>query len=55
MKLQKQTSRKIGNKEYSKYVIIIPSEAIKELKWKEGEEIKSKIDLKKLVIESKEE
>lgn len=51
-KLQKQVSMKVGDKEYSKYVIIIPEEKIKEAGFKEGEEIqiissKDKIVLKK--------
>ena len=34
-KLQKQLSRKVGNKEYSKYVIVIPSEEIKKSGFRE--------------------
>jgi len=53
MKLQKQLSRKIGNTEYAKYVIVIPPQAVEELKWKEGEELTFKIQGKKLIIETK--
>ena len=43
-KLQKQMSRKIGDKKYSKYVIVIPKSEIKKAGFKEGEilEIKNK-------------
>jgi len=53
MKLQKQLSRKIGNTEYAKYVIVIPPQAIEELGWKEGAELIFKIQGKKLTIEVK--
>ncbi len=39
MKLQKQLSRKVGNDEYAKWVVVIPPEKIKESGWKEGEEL----------------
>ncbi len=38
-KLQKQVSRKIGKKEYSKFVVVIPEEKIKEAKLGEGDEL----------------
>jgi bifunctional DNA-binding transcriptional regulator/antitoxin component of YhaV-PrlF toxin-antitoxin module len=50
MKLQKQSVGKIKNKEYSKYVIVLPSKAIKELQWKEGEELKAEVRENKLII-----
>jgi bifunctional DNA-binding transcriptional regulator/antitoxin component of YhaV-PrlF toxin-antitoxin module len=39
MKLQKQLSRKVGSKEYSKYVITLPPDEIKKLGWKTGEDL----------------
>ena len=39
MRLQKQLSKKIGDKEYAKYVIVVPPKTIDQLKWKEGEEL----------------
>jgi AbrB family looped-hinge helix DNA binding protein len=53
MKLQKQLSRKSGKILYPKYVIVIPPEKIKEVGWKEGEELEAftkdgKIILKKI-------
>ena len=53
MKLQKQLSRKVGEKEYPKYVITIPPSRIKELGWKEGGELTAKIVGQKLLIKPK--
>ena len=50
MKLQKQLSRKVGNIEYAKWVIVIPSETIKELEWKEGQDLETEVKDKKLTI-----
>lgn len=50
-KLQKQVSRKVGNKEYSKYVIVIPEDKIKEAGLKEGQELNIKNKNGKLIIE----
>jgi len=50
MKLQKQLSRKVGNTEYAKWVIVIPPEIIKELEWKEGQDLETEIKDKKLTI-----
>lgn len=39
MKLQKQLSRKVGNEEYAKWVVVIPPDKIKDAGWKEGTEL----------------
>ncbi len=39
MKLQKQSVGKIGDREYHKYVIIVPNEDIEKAGFKEGEEL----------------
>jgi hypothetical protein len=39
MRLQKQLSRKVGDKEYAKWVIVIPPEKIKEAELREGQEL----------------
>ena len=49
MKVQKISNRII---EYYKYILIIPSEAIKRLKW-DGAELQYSIDGKKLILERK--
>ena len=51
MKLQKQLSRKVGDKEYAKYVIVIKPKYIEKLGWKEGEELEAEVKGDKLVIE----
>ena len=53
MKLQKQLSRKVGDIEYPKYVLVIPPTTIKEIGWKDGEELEVEIKDKKLVISKK--
>ena len=55
MNLQKQLSRKVGDKEYAKYVIVIKPKIIKKLGWKDGEELDAEIKGDKLVIEKEEE
>ena len=50
MKLQKQLSRKVGNEEYAKWVVVIPPEKIKEAEWKEGQDLEAEIRDKKLTI-----
>jgi len=49
-KLQKQISRKVGDKEYAKYVVVIPKEDVENAGFKEGEEIKIKAIYGKLVL-----
>ena len=51
MKLQKQLSKKRGEKKYYRYVINIPSKIIKKLGFKAGDELKGNIKKDKLVIE----
>ena len=50
MKLQKQLSRKVGNKEYPKWVITIPPKQIKALGWSEGEFLESEANNQELTI-----
>jgi len=50
MKLQKQKSRKVGNKEYSKYVIIVSPDRIQQLGWQDGEELTDEVEGRKLII-----
>ena len=41
MKIQKQLSKKRGDKIYHKYVVVIPGDKIKESGLKEGDELKA--------------
>jgi len=53
MRLQKQLSRKVGDKKYPKYVITISPKHIEKLGWKEGEELSGKIINQKIIIAKK--
>jgi len=44
MQLQKRFNRKVGDKEYSKWQVVIPPETIEKLGWKEGEELSDFVD-----------
>lgn len=50
MKLQRQLSRKVGDKEYPKWVITIPPKQIRALEWKEGEFLESEVNSQELII-----
>jgi len=50
MKLQKQLSRKVGDIEYAKWVLVIPSNMIEELKWREGQELEAEVKENKLIV-----
>jgi len=53
MRLQKQKTREVKGKEYFRWTVVIPPEEVKELGWKEGDELEPTKDGKKLVIEPK--
>lgn len=53
MRLQKQLSRKVGNKEYPKWVVTIPPEKIDHIGWREGEELQLEIKDDKLILKRK--
>ena len=50
MKLQKQLSRKVGDIEYTKWVLVIPPNIVEELKWKEGQELGAEIKENKMIV-----
>ncbi|MFH1787393.1 MAG: hypothetical protein ABH811_01230 [archaeon] len=50
VRLQKQLSRKVGDKEYAKWVLVIPPIAIKESGFKEGQELKVESKEGKIVL-----
>jgi len=50
MKLQKQLSRKVGDIEYVKWVLVIPPNMIEELKWREGQELEAEVKENKLIV-----
>lgn len=51
MQLQKRLNRIIGDKEYSKWQVVIPPDTIEKLGWKEGQDLMEVIDGKKLTLE----
>ena len=53
MKLIKQHGRKYKDKDYFKYIIVIPNKLLKQLKWKKGDYLNAKIKNNKLIIEKK--
>lgn len=50
MRLQKQVNRIVEDKEYSKYVLIVPPEDVEKLDWKEGEELAHEVKEQALII-----
>lgn len=50
MKLQKQLSRKVGKKEYPKYVVTIPPKQIEKLRWKAGDKLIGEVSKGKLTL-----
>lgn len=50
MRLQKHRNRKIGNKEYSKWEVIIPPSTVEKLGWTDGQELMGEIQGKKLKL-----
>lgn len=53
MRLQKQLSKKVGSKEYDKWVVIIPPEEIKKAGWKEGLELGIEVKDGKVILKPK--
>ena len=41
VKLQKRFNRRVGDKEYSKWVVVLPSNEVSRLGWKEGVELEA--------------
>lgn len=52
MRLQKRIGRKLEDKTYYKYEVVIPTKDIEKLGWEEGEELKRTIKGKRLILES---
>lgn len=41
VKLQKRFNRRVGDKEYSKWVVVLPDNEVSRLGWKEGVELEA--------------
>ena len=46
MKLQKQLSKKAGDKTYYKYVVVLNEKDVKEAGFKEGDELEAEVEKK---------
>ncbi len=55
MKLQSQVSRKVGDKEYKKFWIILPQILLKKLNWKSGQELETEVKGNKLILKKENE
>jgi len=53
MRIQKVSSRVYKNKEYHKYVIVLPEEDIKKANLKEGDELFSEVKDKEIILKKK--
>jgi hypothetical protein len=55
MKLQKRFNRKVGGKEYSKWVVNLPNEEIEKIGWKAGMELELDIRENRMILRPKKE
>jgi len=53
MKLQKQLSRKVGEKRYPKWVLVIPPDVVEKSGFKEGDELKAVGKKGEIIIKKK--
>ncbi|GBE20383.1 hypothetical protein BMS3Abin17_01122 [archaeon BMS3Abin17] len=53
MKIQKRLSRKYKDKEYHKYIIVLPEKDIKGAGFKEGDELKTEIKKGRIQLKKK--
>lgn len=50
MKLQRQFNRRVKNKEYSKWLVVIPPQVVDQLGWEEGEDLRAEVEGKALKL-----
>ncbi|AIC15251.1 hypothetical protein NVIE_010250 [Nitrososphaera viennensis EN76] len=50
MQLQRRLNRVVGDKEYSKWQVVIPPETVEKLGWKEGQELDEQVQGHKLIL-----
>lgn len=53
LKLQKRMNRKVGDKEYLKWYVDIPSDLIQEAGWKEKSDLEAVVKDGKIIIKTK--
>ena len=54
MKLQKRLSRRVGKKEYAKWIITIPPAIVEKLAWNADQELEAQISESNLIIKKSE-
>jgi len=50
MRLQRQVNRVVEDKEYSKYILIVPPEDVEKLGWEVGEELSHEVKEETLIV-----
>ena|GEM_PF-2626719 len=50
MHLQKQKTRRVNGKDYFRWIVVIPPKRVRELGWKEGMELETKVKKGRLVL-----
>ncbi len=53
MIIQKQLGKRVGNKVYPKYVIVIPKEKLLEAGFKEGDELNAEAKKEEIILKRK--
>jgi len=48
VKLQRHLNRRFAGREYAKWVVVLPPRIVRELGWKEGQDLKIQVDGKTL-------
>jgi hypothetical protein len=46
LKLQKRFNRRVGDKEYFKWIVVLPDALVSELDWKEGIKLEPNVNTK---------
>jgi len=50
MKLQRHRNRKIGDKVYDKWIVVVPPETVRDLRWDPDQELESETEGRRLVL-----
>jgi hypothetical protein len=53
LKLQKRVNRRVGEKEYLKWYVNLPEAKIKELKWKDDQDLDVEVKGNKVILKPK--
>jgi antitoxin component of MazEF toxin-antitoxin module len=50
MRVQRQLNRTVGDKEYAKYVVVVPPQTIQKLKWADEQELEADTQGRSLIL-----